>query len=264
MINYPNIDPVLLEIGPIAIRWYALAYVAAILLGSYYADYLNNLNKTTKSKIYDNFIVMAIAGIILGGRLGYVIFYNFEYYIFNPMEALMIWQGGMSFHGGFLGVVLAGYIYCKKNNINIGAFADILSCAAPIGLFFGRIANFINGELYGRVTDVSWGMIFPSAGDMPRHPSQLYEAMLEGMLLFILLFVLFRFTGVRKVNGVLTGIFISGYAICRIIVENYREPDQHIGFLFDQVTTGQLLSYPMLAVGIIVILFAIGRINVNK
>lgn len=257
MIEYPNIDPVLIEIGPLAIRWYSIAYVLGIVFGGIYADWLNKKAPVQKNlKVFDDFMMWAIIGIIIGGRFGYVLFYNFEYYIVNITEAMKIWQGGMSFHGGFLGVVVASVIFCKKNKVNLWVLFDLLACAAPIGLLFGRIANFINGELYGRVTDVSWAMVFPAGGPEPRHPSQLYEAFLEGLVLLVVLFFVANYTKLKQMPGVLAGIFVSGYAISRIIVENYREPDEHIGFLFMQITTGQALSFPMLAIGLLVIAYS--------
>jgi len=260
VIEYPHIDPVLIEIGSFAIRWYSLAYVAGIVIGAIYADRLNKKPPVQQNlKVFDDFMVWAIIGIILGGRSGYVLFYNFEYYISHIGEALKIWSGGMSFHGGFLGVAIATIIFCKKKKVNVWVLFDLLACAAPIGLFFGRIANFINGELYGRVTDVPWAMAFPTGGNQPRHPSQLYEAFLEGLLLFIILFVIANYTKLKQFPGVLAGIFVSGYAAARIIVENYREPDEHIGFLFMQITTGQALSFPMMITGIIIVFFAMRK-----
>ena len=250
MIPYPEIDPVIFEIGPLAIRWYSVSYVLGILVGCYYMDWLNKTPPSEKKlKIFDDFMVWAIIGIIFGGRIGYILFYNFSHYLSNPLSILQVWQGGMSFHGGFLGVIAAIILFCRKYKINSWMLFDLAACAAPIGLFFGRLANFINGELYGRATDVSWAMIFPNAGNIPRHPSQLYEAALEGVILFTILFYLAKYKQARKTEGLLSGIFLFGYATSRIIVEFFREPDSHIGFLFANVTTGQLLSLPMLALG---------------
>jgi len=251
MLNFPQIDPVIFEIGPLAIRWYSLAYVAGIIIGCIYADWLNKKPPINKNiKIFDDFMTWAVIGIILGGRLGYVLFYNFGYYINNLSDVLKVWEGGMSFHGGFLGVMIACIIYCRRNNIVLFQVFDLVACAAPIGLFFGRIANFINGELYGRVTDSSLGMIFPHGGNFPRHPSQLYEAALEGALLFIILFILVNYSKARMHAGVVSGVFLMGYGLSRVIIENFREPDVQIGFLFGNVTTGQLLSVPMVLAGI--------------
>ncbi len=262
MLSFPNIDPVIFEFGPLAIRWYSVSYIAGILLGSLYADWLNKKPPIDNSlKVFDDFMVWLILGIILGGRLGYVLFYNISYYATNPLEILQVWQGGMSFHGGFLGVVVATFLFCKKYKVKIWILLDLLACAAPIGLFFGRIANFINGELYGRVTDSPLGMIFPYAGNFPRHPSQLYEAVLEGVILFTLLAYLAIFTKARQKTGLVSGVFVLGYAVSRGIVEFFREPDAHIGFLFANITTGQLLSIPMGLLGCYLIVKSLKKKN---
>jgi phosphatidylglycerol:prolipoprotein diacylglycerol transferase len=263
MLTYPNIDPVLFQIGPFAVRWYALAYVAGIVLGCLYADWLNKKPVTLKGlKVFDDFMTWIIFGIILGGRLGYVLFYNFGYYIGHPLDIFKVWEGGMSFHGGFLGVLAATVLFCRKKNYSIWPLLDLAACSAPIGLFFGRIANFINGELYGRLTDSKFGMVFPNGGPWPRHPSQLYEAVLEGLLPFLFLFLLANFTKIKERPGVMSGIFLCCYAAARITVENFREPDAQIGFLFANVTTGQMLSFPMIILGAIVIIIAARRKNV--
>jgi phosphatidylglycerol:prolipoprotein diacylglycerol transferase len=260
MLTYPNIDPILVQIGPLAIRWYSLAYVAGIVLGGLYADWLNRRPPSQKNlKVYDDFMAWAIFGIILGGRLGYVLFYNFGYYIENPSEILKVWQGGMSFHGGLLGTIIATILFCRKYKVAIFPLFDLLACAAPIGLFFGRVANFINGELYGRVTDSPWGMVFPNGGALPRHPSQLYEAGMEGLMIFTILFIFARFTSAKARPGVLSGIFLCGYSISRMVLENFREPDVQIGFLFDHVTTGQMLSLPMILIGAVIIFISSRR-----
>jgi len=260
MLTYPQIDPIIFEIGPLAIRWYSLAYVGGIILGCLYADHLNKTPPSQKNlKFFDDFMTWAVLGIVLGGRLGYVLFYNFGYYSSHPMDIIKLWEGGMSFHGGFLGVAVASIIYCKKYKIQLIPLFDLAACAAPIGLFFGRIANFINGELYGRVTDSSIGMVFPGGGALPRHPSQLYEAALEGLVLFVILFVIAKFTKARQKPGILTGIFLAGYGLSRIIVENFREPDSQIGFLFAEITTGQMLSVPMLLGGIGFIVYSMKK-----
>lgn len=193
----------------------------------------------------DDFLVWAIFAVVLGGRIGYVLFYNFEYYSANPSQILKVWQGGMSFHGGLLGVVLATFWFCHKREIDVLKFFDMVATAAPIGLLFGRIANFINGELYGRPTDVSWGVVFPGAGNVPRHPSQLYESALEGLVLLVILYLLFRSEKIRQRTGVLAGTFLIGYGIARSIVELFREPDIQLGFLLGGTTMGQWLSAPM-------------------
>ncbi len=257
MLSYPQIDPVIIAIGPLAIRWYSLAYVVGIVLGCIYADLLNKKPPVQKNlRCFDDFMTWVVLGIVIGGRLGYVLFYNFDYYVSNPLDALKLWHGGMSFHGGFLGVVTACLIYCRKYKVELFALFDLAACTAPIGLFFGRMANFINGELYGRVTDSPLGMIFPHGGPLPRHPSQLYEAGLEGLVLLAITALLVNFTNAKKKPGVLSGVFLTGYGLARIIVENFREPDVQIGFVFGQVTTGQLLSVPMVIGGIGLIIFS--------
>ncbi len=252
MISFPNIDPVAVHIGAFAVRWYSLAYMAGILSG-WWVIARENARKPLKNlskSALDDMIMWAVAGIILGGRLGYVFFYKPDYYLAHPLEILRVWEGGMSFHGGFLGTVLAFFLFCRKYKIRFLALTDLLACAAPLGLFFGRIANFINGELYGRVTDASIGMVFPTGGDLPRHPSQLYEATLEGLVLFLLMFILLKTTNLRDKTGKLSGIFLLGYSLARGICENFREPDSFLGFLYGGVTMGQLLSAPMLIGGI--------------
>jgi len=259
-ITFPDIDPVLFswafEWGELAIRWYALSYAAGILCGWYYLGTLNKKNSAPLSqKAYDDFIVWAIFGILLGGRLGYVFFYNADYYLSNPSEILKVWQGGMSFHGGLIGAIASMYLMCKKNKLKFLAVIDLISCIAPIGLFFGRIANFINGELYGRYveSEIAWGVIFP--GDkFARHPSQLYEAILEGLFLFIFLNILLYKTKIIERKGALSGLFLIGYSLSRIIVELYREPDAHLGLLIGNATMGQLLSLPMIIIGVYLIL----------
>lgn len=254
---FPNIDPVLIEIGPIAIRWYGLAYVFGLLLGWRYMRRLaDGPPEVTKKQDVDDFLVWATLGVIIGGRLGYVLFYQPVYFLYHPLAIFQTWSGGMSFHGGFLGVVIVAWIFVRRKGIDPLAFGDILACAAPIGLFFGRVANFINGELFGRVTDVPWGMVFPAGGPEPRHPSQLYQAALEGLVLFVLLFVLWRIEAVRRRTGLLIGVFLIGYAAARTFAELFRQPDAHIGFLAAGTTMGQLLSLPMLAVGVWLILRA--------
>ena len=229
-ILYPQIDPVLVSIGPFAIRWYALAYIAGLLLGWRYCVWMaRRPPKVLAPAALDDFLVWATLGVVLGGRIGYVLFYNLPFYIEHPLEAIEVWKGGMSFHGGALGVVLALYLFCRQRQIRFFGLGDILVCAVPIGLFFGRIANFINGELWGRPTDVPWAMKFPNAPDqLPRHPSQLYEAFLEGIVLFSVLFYLQRFTSARERPGLLGGAFLIGYGIARITVEFFREPDAQL------------------------------------
>ena len=256
-VPFPSIDPVLIEIGPFAIRWYALAYIAGIILGWRYCLYLATRPPRIVTRAqFDDFVVWAVLGVILGGRLGYVLFYKPLHFLQNPLEIPMVWEGGMSFHGGMLGVILAMFLFTRQRGLPFFALADIVACATPIGLFFGRLANFINQELYGRPADLPWAVVFPAGGPLPRHPSQLYEAALEGVVLFLVLFLLARFTEVRWRLGVLSGVFLAGYSLSRIIVEMFREPDAHLGYLIGGTTMGQWLSVPMLLVGIFFILRA--------
>jgi phosphatidylglycerol:prolipoprotein diacylglycerol transferase len=212
---------------------------------------------------FDDFLPWAVVGVILGGRLGYVLFYNLPHYLQNPLEALMVWQGGMAFHGGLAGIILAILLHARKAGFSPFAMGDLIACAGPIGLFFGRIANFINGELYGRASDVPWAVEFPRGGFVPRHPSQLYEAALEGLVLFVVLFALARVPAVRSRPGVLSGVFLAGYGLARFAVEVFREPDPQLGFLFAGATMGQLLSLPMIAAGVIMTVWARRRPSVG-
>ena len=254
---FPAVDPIAFEFGPLVIRWYALAYLAGFVLGWRYAMALSRSNVGSPQAIdYDDFLTWAVLGVILGGRIGYVLFYQFGYYLSDPAQIFMVWHGGMSFHGGFLGVIVAVLVFSRQRGFSPLAFGDLWACAAPIGLFFGRIANFINGELYGRVTDVSWAVMFPRGGPLPRHPSQLYEAALEGALLFVVLGVLARMPAVRSRPGTLIGVFFIGYGLARTTVEFFREPDAQLGFLFAGATMGQLLSLPMIVIGIGFVLYA--------
>jgi phosphatidylglycerol---prolipoprotein diacylglyceryl transferase len=247
---FPNIDPVLIEIGPFALRWYALAYIAGLILGWRYVRHLAKAPPhVANSNDVDDFLMWATIGVVLGGRVGYILFYNIEYYTDNPLRALEIWRGGMSFHGGMLGVILAMVMFCRRRHIPFFGFSDLIACATPIGLFLGRIANFINAELYGRPTSVPWGVIFPNGGPIPRHPSQLYQAFLEGIVLFIVLYLLWRSEWVRMRIGILSGTFLLGYGVFRSIAEVFREPDMHIGFLAFGTTMGQWLSLPMILLG---------------
>jgi len=253
----PEIDPTALSLGPIAIRWYSLAYIAGILFALFWLKKLNQKDNFLSQKAYDDWLVWAVLSIMIGGRLGYVFFYNSSYFLENLLEIFAFWQGGMSFHGGLLGSIFGMWLFAKKYKVNFLQLTDALSIAAPIGLFFGRLANFVNMELYGRVSGSNFGIIFPNAGDLPRHPSQLYEAALEGILLFLILFSLNHFTKIRQVKGCLSGLFLVFYGSFRILIENFREPDTQIGFLFDNVTMGQLLSLPLILLGIFLIIFPI-------
>jgi phosphatidylglycerol:prolipoprotein diacylglycerol transferase len=238
------------QIGPFAIRWYALAYIAGIVLGWRLARRLVVLEpKVATPEQVDDFVTWVTLGIILGGRFGYLIFYRPDIFLRAPWEILYLWQGGMSFHGGALGVIVALYFFTRRQGLDWVAFSDRVVCVVPIGIFLGRLANFINGELWGRVSDVPWAMVFHGAGPDPRHPSQLYQAGLEGLCLFALLMVLVSRPGVRARAGVLSGVFLGGYGVARFIGEFFRQPDAHLGFLFAGATMGQLLSLPMMAVG---------------
>lgn len=258
-LTFPDIDPVAIWLGPLPVRWYALAYMAGFVGGWFYALYLAGLDKDARpvKEDIDDFIPWTILGVILGGRIGYVLFYQFDLYFSNPLAALKIWEGGMSFHGGALGVITALIVYPLIKKFNQFRLADIVCACVPIGLFFGRIANFINGELFGRVTDSPLGMVFPRGGELPRHPSQLYEAGLEGLVLFLILFALIHIRAVRDRPGIVSGVFLMGYGIFRAVVELFREPDAHIGFLFDYFSMGQLLSAPMILGGLGLIIFAL-------
>ncbi len=254
---YPSIDPIIFQVGPLAIRWYSLAYIGGLLFAWRYMVHLAARPPEVASReAIDDFLVWATLGVVLGGRVGYTLFYNFDYYVANPLAALQIWNGGMSFHGGVLGVIVSGLIFVKRRNIPALRFADIVACATPVGLMLGRLANFINGELFGRVSDASWAMVFPRGGPEPRHPSQLYEAFLEGLVLFFLLYVLSKNEAIRNRPGVLTGVFLIGYALARAFVELFRQPDAHLGVLAAGLTMGQWLSLPMILGGIFLILRA--------
>ena len=255
VIPFPAIDPVLFAWGPLVIRWYALAYVAGLLLGWRYLRLLARRPPQVATALeIDDFLVWATLGVILGGRLGYVLFYKPGFFFDNPMAIPQVWLGGMSFHGGMLGVAIATILFTRRRNIPLFRFADLMACAAPIGLFLGRIANFINGELYGRASDVAWAMVFPRGGPLARHPSQLYEAVLEGAVPFVILYLLWRQEGLRHRAGFLTGVFLAGYAVARTIAELFRQPDTHLGFLLGGTTMGQWLSVPMLVLGLYLIL----------
>ncbi|HYZ34877.1 MAG TPA: prolipoprotein diacylglyceryl transferase [Crenalkalicoccus sp.] len=250
-IPFPAIDPTLVAIGPFAIRWYALAYIAGIVLGWWLARRLMALPpRAATTEQADDFVTWATLGIILGGRLGYVLLYRPGYYLFHPLEVFAVWEGGMSFHGGGIGVAVALLLFCRQRRLDPFLFADRLAAVVPIGLFLGRCANFVNGELWGRVTDLPWGMVFPTGGPLPRHPSQLYQAFLEGIVLFVLMQVLVRRPRLRARRGFLTGVFLTGYGVARIIGEFFRQPDPQLGFLFAGATMGQLLSLPMVIAGV--------------
>lgn len=266
MIKFPDIDPVIFRISEhLAITWYSMSYVVGILLGWFFAkkiiiiknnniiNYNKNINQITPNMM-DDFVNWIIFGIIIGGRLGYVIFYDPIKYLQDPIDILKTYEGGMSFHGGILGYIISSYIFAIRRNVSFLALTDISSLVAPIAIGFGRIANFINAELYGRVTDVSWGVVFPNSDLLPRHPSQLYEALLEGLLLLVIVnYCAFKKQLLEKV-GVISAIFLIFYSLFRIIIEFYREPDIQIGFIIQKFTLGQLLSIPMFITGCIIMI----------
>lgn len=252
MIPFPKIDPVLIQIGQFGIRWYSLAYIFGILLGYKYIQFIIKKFelKIKFSDLYD-YLTWCIIGIVLGGRLGYVIFYDPKKFLLHPWEILHTYAGGMSFHGGLAGLAISTFFFCKKTHIPYLAFCDLLAITSPIGLFLGRIANFINAELYGRVTNVPWGIVFPGEV-VARHPSQLYEAFAEGILLFALLNYCLYKTRIIKYPGLCSTLFLIFYAVARSICETFREPDQHIGFLLGMLTMGQVLSFAMLLLAAII------------
>ncbi|MDC0609382.1 prolipoprotein diacylglyceryl transferase [Vibrio sp.] len=253
-LHFPNIDPVLFAIGPISIRWYGLMY----LLGFLFATWLANRRADkpnsgwTRQQVSD-LLFAGFVGVVIGGRLGYVLFYGFEYLMQDPLYLFKIWTGGMSFHGGLLGVITAMFWYARKNGRTFFGVADFVAPLVPFGLGLGRLGNFMNGELWGRVTDVPWAMIFPEAGPLPRHPSQLYELALEGIVLF---FILNAFIRKPRPAGSVSGLFLIGYGIARIIVECFREPDIQLGFFAGGITMGQILSIPMLLAGVALLIWA--------
>ena len=256
MLEFPNINPVAIDLGIIQIRWYAISYIAGILLS--WVLILNIIkfkNLKVDNKVISELISNSMIGIIIGGRLGYVIFYNPDYYLNNLLEIFKLWNGGMSFHDGFIGVIFAVIYSSKISKTPILILADLIAIVAPIGIFFGRLANFINGELYGRITNHSFGMIFPNAGNSPRHPSQLYEAFFEGFLLFIIMLLFIKFTNILNKKGLITALFLSCYGSFRFMIEFFREPDANIGLLYFNFSMGQLLSLPMIIVGLYFIIF---------
>jgi phosphatidylglycerol:prolipoprotein diacylglycerol transferase len=261
---YPIIDPVLIHVGPLPIRWYALAYIAGLILGWAYAralagrESLWNGTPHPSPQSLDDLLVYCALGVVLGGRIGYVLFYNFSYYATHLAEIPAVWKGGMSFHGGLAGAAVGIYLFARRYKLPVLSAFDIGCAVVPIGLFLGRIANFIKPELWGRPSDVPWAMVFPEAGPLPRHPSQLYEAGLEGLALFIVLAIAIRF-GALKRPGLVSGLFGIGYGIARIICEFFREPDPQLGFLFGNATMGMLLSLPLIAIGAVVLVVALRR-----
>jgi phosphatidylglycerol:prolipoprotein diacylglycerol transferase len=255
MLPYPQIDPVIFSIGPLQVRWYGLMYVfgfaASLLLVKYQ---IKKFGFKELDAHFENLNLVLIISLILGGRLGYVLFYNLPYYLDHPGEILATWQGGMSFHGGMLGLIIGGVIFCRLKGLDFWRVADFYAVTIPIGLGLGRIGNFINGELYGRVTDVPWAMVFPGGGPLPRHPSQLYESFLEGLVLFLLLWVLKekQHPPSSWPSGSMIALFLIFYGLFRIAVEFFREPDAQLGFIAAGITMGQLLSSLMIVAGIII------------
>ncbi len=255
MIPFPHINPIAISIGSINIHWYGIAYAFGIILAFYLLKILNNINN---SKIFnqdglDAFIFYSVLGVIIGGRVGYVIFYHTSWIWQDPLRLVKIWEGGMSFHGGVIGSVVALYCLCKIHKIPFWPAADIVVCIVPIGIFLGRIANFINSELIGRITNVPWAVIFPLSDGLPRHPSQLYECMTEGMLLMILMPSLYMISDIRSKHRLLSGIFLMNYGVIRLTMELYREPEIIINILNWEISMGQLLSIPLVIAGIILI-----------
>ena len=258
-----NFDPVLVDLGLFQIRWYSISYILGIVLGWLYA--VRIIKQITKNKYnyqpittshFDDLIIYLILGIVVGGRLGYVIFYNFEYYVQNFFDIFKLWEGGMSFHGGLAGVIIAIFIFSKRTKINFFKFSDIVACVAPIGIFLGRIANFINGELYGKISNLPWAMVFPYGGNVARHPSQIYEAILEGIILFALI----NYFALKKKllfkTGYISGLFLVSYSILRMLSEIFREADIHLGLFFNYFSLGTLLSLATLIAGLVIIMSA--------
>tara|TARA_Y100000590_G_scaffold199283_1_gene226321 strand:- start:1803 stop:2603 length:801 start_codon:yes stop_codon:yes gene_type:complete len=257
-----NFDPVLIDLGLFQIRWYSIAYILGIVIGWWYATKIIKLTTSNKYNFeqiktshFNDLIVYLVVGIILGGRLGYVFFYNLDYYYQNIFEIFKLWQGGMSFHGGLIGVIVSIFLFTKKAKVNFFIFSDIVSCVAPIGIFLGRLANFINGELYGKISTLPWAIIFPNGGDVARHPSQIYEAILEGLILFILLNHLALKKRLIFKSGYISGSFLIFYSIFRIFSEIFREPDMHLGYFFNYLSMGVILSFITFLAGCFVIFF---------
>ena len=251
-----NLDPILIDFGILIVRWYSLAYIFGIIIGWWYGKkiithILRNTGLKFKLKNFDDLITYLVISIIIGGRIGYIIFYNLNYYISNPSEILKIWEGGMSFHGALLGIIIGTYLFSQKKGVSTFFMLDIIACVAPIGIFLGRIANFINGELVGKATNVSWSVIFPLIDMLPRHPSQLYEAILEGIILFLILNILI-FKKKYKI-GLSSCLFLIYYGIFRIVSEVFREPDAQIGYLFGLFSMGSLLSFFMILSGFVIL-----------
>ena len=261
-IAYPQISPVIISIGPLAIRWYSMAYLVGIVLGWWLINRdVKKYNLTLDKHKIEDLVFYITLGIILGGRLGYAIFYGGSEMWTRPWTILELWKGGMSFHGGVLGVIMAIWLFAKKINYKFLGITDLVVLYAPIGIFLGRIANFINDELWGRVTDVAWAVRFPSGGYLPRHPSQIYEGLLEGVLMFVVLNLMWQSKSVREKSGLVSAMFIFLYGCFRIVIEQYREPDAHLGYFWGMLTMGQMLSVPLILGGILVALVACKKQN---
>jgi phosphatidylglycerol:prolipoprotein diacylglycerol transferase len=264
LIAYPAIDPVLVNLGPLPIRWYALGYIGALLFGWMGAralaarDHLWGGRAHASVLSIDDLVVYMAGGIILGGRIGYILFYNLPFYLANPLEALVVWKGGMAFHGGLLGSVIAMSLFARRQKLPVLSVSDLVSPVIPIGIVLVRLANFIKPELWGRPTDVPWAMIFPGSDGVPRHPSQLYEAGLEGAVLLILLALAVRLGSLKR-EGLITGLFCAGYGAARITSEFFREPDPQLGFLFGGATMGMLLSVPLVLFGLVLLIRAVRK-----
>jgi phosphatidylglycerol:prolipoprotein diacylglycerol transferase len=269
ILTFPAFDPVLVSLGPFVIRWYALAYIVGILAGWMYARHIIRSENLWGGPApmtvadFDDFVLWVTLGVIVGGRTGYVLFYNPSYFAAHPLEIVQLWKGGMSFHGGFVGVVLAVILFARRRKIPFLSLGDVTAAVYPIGHFLGRIANFINGELWGRPTDVPWAMVFPGGGPLARHPSQLYEAVLEGLLLLVVLNLFMR-AGALKRPGLILGIFAVGYGLTRCFCELFREPDAQLGFLWGGLTMGMLLSFPLILAGIALIVAALRREPIGR
>lgn len=250
-----NLDPIAITIFNIDIRWYSLAYIIGLILAIQFGKFLIKKNNffNFSSNILDEYLPFAIIGIILGGRLGYVLFYDLNFFLQNPINIFFIWEGGMSFHGGLVGIIIISVFFAKKNSLEFYKFTDLLSLITPIGLFLGRLANFINSELIGIPTNVPWSVIFIKIDNLPRHPSQIYEALLEGIMLFLLLNIIFKF---KKIKGLMSSYFLIFYSIFRIFSEQFRLPDEQIGYIFNVISMGTLLSLIMLITGVFLLRYA--------
>ncbi len=261
--NFPEIDPVIFSLGPLQVRWYGLMYVLGFAACYFLVKkQIKETNNTALARHFENLNFVLILSVVLGGRLGYVLFYNLPYYLRNPLEIVATWHGGMSFHGAVIALILAGWVFCRVTHLDFWKTADIYVVTIPIGLGLGRIGNFINGELYGRVTDQPWGMGFPGGGPLPRHPSQLYEAFFEGIVLFVLLWTLRNkplSANHRWPHGSLLALFLGGYGFFRFCIEFFREPDPQVGYLLGSLTMGQVLSSAMIAGGFFIWWYRKGR-----